>query len=339
MNRKYRTLQAVKRLEYVEPNLNLENQPPHKAPTDTITGHKFDHFKGLSMVLLGAVLWGVSGTAAQVLFQRYGFNPGWLVTVRMCISGLLLLLGVSLGSGPMHTIAVWKDKKDAVRLVLLGIIGLLGVQYSYFASIRYGNAATGTMLQYMGPVFISVYVALRRRRIPSAVQLMALFLALTGAFLLVTNGDWNTLSISPLAVIWGLTSALTVAFYTLYPSGLLQKYGAATITGWGMLIGGIGMSFIAPPWHFTGHNSPGTWWLVSFVVLFGTLIAFYVYIASLKYISASEASLLAAGEPLSASIIAVLFLHVQMGLAAMLGGLCVIVTVTILARKGSTEST
>lgn len=329
------------KLEYVASNLNFENPLPrvsNEKQFSTIVGKKSDHFKGLSMVLLGAVLWGVSGTAAQVLFQRYGFNPGWLVTVRMSIAGLLLLVGISFKSGPMHTLAVWKDKRDVVKLVFFGIIGLLGVQYSYFASIRYGNAATGTMLQYMGPIFITVYVALRRRRMPSISQFTAVFLALTGAFLLVTNGDYHSFSVAPLAVVWGLISAITLAFYSLYPHELLQKYGSATIVGWGMLIGGIGMSFIAPPWHFTGHNSLGTWWLISFVVLFGTLIAFYVYIASLKYISASEASLLSCGEPLSASIIAVAFLHVQMGLSAMLGGLCIIITVTILARKGSTES-
>lgn len=227
-----------------------------------------------------------------------------------------------------------KDKRDALKLILFGIIGLLGVQYSYFASIRYGNAATGTMLQYMGPIFITLYVGLRNRRMPSALQLVAVFLALSGAFLLVTDGNFHTFAVAPLAVFWGLISAVTLAFYSLYPYQLLQKYGSAPIAGWGMLIGGIGMSFITPPWHFSGHSSLGTWWLVGFVVLFGTLIAFYVYIASLKYISASEASLLSCGEPLSASIIAVTFLHVQLGMAAILGGLCIIVTVTILARKG-----
>ncbi|WAH44723.1 DMT family transporter [Alicyclobacillus fastidiosus] len=303
----------------------------------SVAGKKFDHFKGLSMVLLGAVLWGVSGTAAQVLFQRDGFQSGWLVSVRMSIAGMLLLAGVSIKSGPMRTIAVWKDKRDALKLVLFGIIGLLGVQYSYFSSIRYGNAATGTMLQYMGPIFITGYLALRQRRLPSISQFAAVFLALAGALLLVTNGDFHSFSIAPLAFFWGLVSAITLAFYSLYPQVLLQKYDSATIVGWAMLIGGIGMSFITPPWRYTGHSSLGAWWLVSFVVLFGTLVAFYVYISSLKYITASEASLLSCGEPLSASIIAVAFLHVQMGLPAMIGGVCILVTVAILALNRPAE--
>lgn len=325
-------------MRHVESNMDIEDQNPQPLSTtieSALSTKKLDHFKGLSMVLLGAVLWGVSGTAAQVLFQRYGFNPGWLVTVRMSVAGLLLLAGVSIKTGLTSTVSVWKHKPDALKLVLFGIVGLLGVQYSYFAAIRYGNAATATMLQYMGPIFITVYTALHQRRMPNGVQTAAVAMACVGAFLLVTDGNVHSFSVHPQAVFWGLVSALALAFYSLYPQHLLHKYGSANIVGWAMLIGGIGMSFITPPWHFTGHSSFGAWWLVSFVVLFGTLIAFYVYIASLKFISASEASLLACAEPLSASILAVAVLHVHMGLASMLGGLCVLVTVTLLASKRS----
>lgn len=322
-----------------ELEFHFEKQVPHHpstaSPSQIMTSKKFNHFKGLSMVLLGAVLWGVSGTAAQVLFQRDGLDPGWLVTTRMSVAGLLLLIGVSIKSGVVQTIAVWKDRKDALKLLIFGIVGLLGVQYSYFASIRYGNAATGTILQYMGPIFITVYVALRNRRVPGILQIISVFMALTGAFLLVTDGNLHTFSVAPLAVVWGLISAVTLAFYSLYPHQLLQKYGSAAVVGWGMFIGGIGMGILDPPWNFSGHSSMETWWLVSFVVLFGTLIAFYVYIASLKYISAPEASLLGCAEPLSAAVIAVLFLHVQMGISSMIGGVCIIVTVTLLAREGS----
>jgi drug/metabolite transporter (DMT)-like permease len=325
-------------LNYIEANSIVEEQLQKRASESFTSSQKFKHFKGLSMVLIGAVLWGISGTAAQVLFQYYGISPEWLVTVRMSVAGLLMLLGITVTSGIKCTFAVWKEKKDAFKLVLFGIIGLLGVQYSYFASINYGNAATGTILQYMGPVFITIYIALRSRRLPQISQVISVFLAIFGAFLLVTNGDWHRFSISPLAVFWGMISAVTLAFYSLYPKGLLQKYGAATISGWGMLIGGIGMGFIHAPWNFFGENSLNTWLLVSFVVIFGTLIAFYVYIASLQYISATEASVLSCGEPLSATIITVVFLHVHFGWAALLGGLSILVTVTIMARKGPSEN-
>lgn len=283
------------------------------------------------MVLLGAVLWGISGTAAQVLFQRAGVRPDWLVATRMSAAGILLLLCVAFRSGPRSVLRVWTQRGDALRLVLFGIVGLLGVQYAYFASIRYGNAATATILQYLGPVFITVFLSLRQRRLPRASQTASVCLALVGAALLVTDGNFHRFSISPMAVVWGLISAIAVAFYSLYPQRLLEQYGPAATVGWGMLIGGIGISFVSPPWAFVGAGSITTWGLTAFVVLFGTFVAFYVYIASLRYISPGEASVLSCGEPLSASIIAMVSLHVHMGFAAMIGALCVLVTVTMVA--------
>lgn len=49
---------------------------------------KLLHYKGLVMVLVGATLWGLSGTVAQRLFQDEGFTPGWLVTMRLLVSGI-----------------------------------------------------------------------------------------------------------------------------------------------------------------------------------------------------------------------------------------------------------
>lgn len=291
--------------------------------------------KGVAMVLSGAVLWGVSGTAAQVLFQYDQFSPGWLVTIRMIASGLLLLFIGTFHSGPKHVFEVWGHRRDAFRLILFGILGLLGVQYSYFASIATGNAATATLLQYLGPMFITVFLAIRWRRTPNVWESSSVVLALIGTFLLVTDGKWHGLSVPAVSVAWGLMSALTLAFYTLYPSRLLQRYGSTTVVGWSMLIGGVGMACKNLPWHFVGHGTLGAWLLVGFVVVFGTLLAFYLYLSSLRYISPSETSVLACAEPLSAAVVAIVFLNVHMGAAALLGGLCIVTTVIILALKRS----
>ena len=47
--------------------------------------------KGIFLVLIGAICWGVGGTVSQKLFQQYGIDVNWLVTVRLLISGGLLL--------------------------------------------------------------------------------------------------------------------------------------------------------------------------------------------------------------------------------------------------------
>ncbi len=81
-------------------------------------------------------------------------------------------------------------------MLLFGILGMLSVQYPYFAAIKASNTATATVLQYTAPAMIAVWVALRRRRWPSGRGYAAIALAMTGTFFLVTHGDFGALSIS-----------------------------------------------------------------------------------------------------------------------------------------------
>lgn len=287
--------------------------------------------KGIALVLFGTILWGVSGTVAQYLFQNKGFNPEWLVVARLLASGILLLLSSFL-FGKTNIWKIWSSRHSILSILLFGLFGMLGVQYTYFAAIDEGNAATATLLQYLGPVFITAFIALKTKTIPNAKQIFAITLALAGTFFLVTSGNFHELSISKLALFWGLASAVALAFYTLQPIRLLHQWGSAIVVGWGMIIGGVGMSFIHPPWKIVGEISPSSILAIIFVILFGTLIAFYCYLESLKYLSATETSLLGCAEPLSAAVLSVIWLHVPFGIFEWIGSFCIMATIIILAR-------
>jgi len=293
------------------------------------------------MAFTGAALWGISGAAAQVLFQDVGIPPGWLVTIRLlCAGGLLLVIGL-LGPHRREFSRIWTKPGDRMQLIIFAIFGMLGVQYTYFAAIEAGNAATATLLQFLGPVFITVFLAVRLMKWPNLQEFSALALACAGMFLLVTNGSLEELSISTSAVLWGLGSAVTAAFYTLYPKQLLQRWNSLVVVGWGMLIGGLGLSVVNPPWQIGLEIlSVQSLALIGFVILFGTLIPFYLYIESLRYISPAEAGVLNSAEPLCAVIVSVVFLHVSFGLFEAIGALCIIATVVLLTyRPGKRNAT
>jgi drug/metabolite transporter (DMT)-like permease len=149
----------------------------------------------------------------------------------------------------------------------------------------------------------------------------------------VTKGNIHSLSISGSAFTWGILSAFALAFYTLYPGSLLNKWGSLLTVGWGMSIGGIGFSLIHPPWKFQGQWNLTSFLAVVFVIIFGTLIAFFCFMESLKYIRASEASLLACVEPLSAAFLAIVWLQVSFSSAEWIGSLSIIATIFILSTK------
>jgi drug/metabolite transporter (DMT)-like permease len=170
------------------------------------------------------------------------------------------------------------------------------------------------------------------KKLPSLQEIMAIILAMMGTFLIITKGNVHSISISKLALFWGIASAFAAAFYTLQPRRLLNKWSSTIVVGWGMLIGGISFSFIHQPWNFTGEWSIASMFAVIFVVLFGTLIAFHCYLESLKYIKPTEASILSSVEPLSAAFLSVLWLKVALGIVQWLGIVCIIIAIVVLSR-------
>ena len=293
--------------------------------------------RGIIMVLVASTLWGLSGTAAQVLFQHDHFQPGWLVTVRMLFSGAILVLWGLLRQDPTVR-KLPLDRRMWLRLLIFAVVGLLAVQLSYFKAIADGNAASATLLQYLGPPMIVAYIALRHRKLPSRMASFAMILALFGTLLLVTGGQFDQLLVPGRALFWGVISALGLAFYTLQPISMLKQYQSVSVVGWGMLIGGIASLANSPIWRIPVPSITfSDWLLIAFVVLLGTLAAFSLYLASLRYLEPSETGLLATAEPVAAVLVSMLFLNVRLNVLQGIGAICILLAIVQLSR-GSRSS-
>ncbi|GAY77024.1 permease of the drug/metabolite transporter (DMT) superfamily [Sporolactobacillus inulinus] len=143
---------------------------------------------GMTLVLCGATLWGVSGNAAQYLFETQKVSAGWLTSVRMLTAGVLLLAIMQCGKHRQQVWAIWKQRRSASSLVVFGLVGMIGSQYTYFEAVAAGNAATATLLQYLSPVLILLFSILFMRKKPKMIELTAMVIALLGVFFLVTKG-------------------------------------------------------------------------------------------------------------------------------------------------------
>ncbi|WP_010632370.1 DMT family transporter [Sporolactobacillus vineae] len=289
------------------------------------------HLTGVVLVLSGAILWGVSGNVAQYLFHQFAVDPGWMTSVRMLSAGALLLLASGAAGRNPDIFRIWADRSSRNGLLIFGMFGMIGAQYTYFEAVAAGNAATATLLQYLNPALIIIYLLIRGRRRPSGKELSAILLALAGVFLIVTKGHPDQLSIAPAALFWGILSAFGGAIYSMQPAGLLKKWGAAVVVGWGMMIGGAIMCFFYPPWITGVRFTVPVLFCLLFVILFGTFAAFYLYVASLKFLQPIETSLLGCAEPLSSAIVSVLWLRVPFTGFDWLGTACIISVVAVLS--------
>jgi len=101
--------------------------------------------------ILGAGFWGLSGTAAQALFQIYQFPVVALVTIRTLASGLILLIIVRPA----------RPGRPFGPLLGLSILGFAGSQLAYLWAIQFSNAATATLLQFLFLPIVAGYEAVK----------------------------------------------------------------------------------------------------------------------------------------------------------------------------------
>ena len=171
---------------------------------------------GVLITILGGALWGLSGACGQYLFEYKGVTSGWLVPIRLTMAGLTMLLYYIFKERGV-AFRIWKKGRDAAEVMIYGIAGLMLCQYTYFVTIELSNAGTATVIQYLSPVLIMVLVCFMEKRLPRAVEVLSLILAISGIFLIATHGNVHQMVISREALVMGLLSAATVVLYNMQP--------------------------------------------------------------------------------------------------------------------------
>ena len=305
--------------------------------------------RGTALTALGAVLWAFSSACGQFLMQKPSdpFPAEWLASTRILIAGTLL---TAIGAAQNRTAIkeIFKSKKDIAALVLYGVLGFMLAQYSFLIAIKASNAATATVLQYTAPIMIVAIVCIKGRRAPMITEAISIVLAVSGVFQLATHGDPSSLAIKKEALILGLLAAIGMVFFSLLPANLIPKYGSITVTGFGMLIGGIVMLFFARPWRFSVRFDLISVFAYIGLAVLGTTIGYTLYMQGVADIGSAKASLIASIEPVTSAVFAAL-LGTQFRILDLVGMAFIIATIFILSitpkkikisfRSHHTEST
>lgn len=292
---------------------------------------------GIILTLLGATLWGVSGTSVQFVGNFRNMNLEWLLTMRLITAGLLTVLYGWIRQGNA-IFNVFRNWRDMLGLVVFGVFGMALCQYTYFRSIVIAGAGIATVLQYLAPSMIIIYLLMRYGKRPSTGEIISVILALVGTICLMGNNGFSFESFRSDVLFWGLLSAVGVAVYSVSPVRLLATYGTIPIVGFGMLLSGLVAAAL-----FQQPHSYATWdvWTVVGcfnVVFLGTIVSFNAYLEGVKRIGAVPGSILSSIEPISAAFFGWALLGNQFNWVGILGMAMIIATVIIIALEKRGQS-
>ena len=286
---------------------------------------------GTIITLFGASCWGACSVAGKFVMNEKGVDPVWMVTLRLLLAGTILLLMGTLKSKGKGITDIWHDKNSVIRLFAVAAFAFAVCQTTYFAGISYANAGIITAIQQTAPAFVLLWTLFLEKRLPRLSEIVILAVVVFGAFMLSTGGDWNKLSIPLIALILALISAVTSAMYSVMPRPLLIKYGTFPAVGWGMILAGIMLIPIARLWLPSGTWDMQTLLAFGFVVIFGTVVAFGLYLYGITIVGPVRGSIYGLVEPVVATIASALLLHQPLGFAEYIGVAAILTGVASLA--------
>jgi len=220
-------------------------------------------------------------------------------------------------------------RADLPLFALFGVVGLAGVQWSYYESIQRLPVGVAVVIQYTAPVLLLIWARLRGRKVGSRLWLAAA-LALVGCFFAAGAYDAALFQLNTEGVALSVLSAFIFALYFSLAERILRRYDTPTLLVYGFGFALLAWAVFRPLWTLPWTTTPAEIYaLLLGVIVVATVIPFGLTLAAVKLIPAARVGLTATIEPVVAAIAAFLVLGEQLAVLQIAGGAIVVIAILI----------
>ena len=261
-----------------------------------------------TLAIIGHYAYAAGIDTATLLFLRFGISA-------IFIGALLALHGERLPRG-----------KSLTLLVGMGAIGYFGQSFCFLTAIKYASAGLVALLLYLYPTFVVILSALFLKKRITRLKMVALGLATLGIALTVNpqGGQW-------IGILLALSAAMIYAVYIIVGSVVMQKVSAVqsstVIFASAGAVFGVLAAIQRPSWPTTNAG----WLAVGAIALIATVIPVVTFLAGLKRIGPTDASMLSTFEPVVTIFLAAFLLGESLQPVTLLGGGLILAAVLLIA--------
>ena len=280
--------------------------------------------KRLTGILLIAI--SATGFGTLAIFGRFLYADG-LDTLT------LLFLRFTCAASVMTVILILRREplprgRVLAQLIGMGALGYAGQSFTYLSAIKYASAGLVALLLYLYPMIVFILSAIFLREKVTWVKVGAIALALIGTALTVGPAGGQLLGI-----VYAVGSALIYSVYIIVGTGVMKRVSAmqsslVIFTSAAFVYGTLTAINGA---HFPQSNSG--WWSLVGIVVIATVIPVATFLAGLKRIGPTNASLLSTLEPVVTVLLAAWLFAERLEPITLFGGALILVAVVVLTRS------
>lgn len=283
---------------------------------------------GFIFIILSGMCFGALGLFGKLAY-RQSIAPGELLALRYSISAIITGLLITISSPR----SFFMGKFEIISSLLLGVFGYALFSSLFFMSLSKLSASLSVLLLYTYPAMVVILSQFILRERLGRIGLIALAISTLGMFGLVW-GEWTL--VRPIYLLYGIGSAFFYALYIMYSRKYLKDTPAMPSSFFVQLGAGSILSLI----HFQNFERPifilnhHALLIVSMAIIC-SVMAMTLFLAGLRRLTSSEASILSTTEPLFGVIIATVFLDETLSALQLAGGVFIIISMILIAKKNN----
>lgn len=291
------------------------------------------------MALIGsaAFCWGAAATLGKAVFNGYfarhgssvPIDPAVLAQTRTTFSFLILAPVLVLLDPRRHFSA---SPRQIFYALLVGAIGLAGSNYFYYYAIATTTVGVAIVIQYLAPVWVLLYMLLRRKQRATSARIFGVLLAVIGIMLAIGLLGAAPARIRVLGYLAAVAAGLCFAFYNVLSSHLVERLSPVTTMIYAVLGASILWAFIDPPWTLAHTPFTAAQWLflIGFAIL-SMLLPFLLYLMGLRRLDPTSAIVTSCLEPVFAILLAAAFVGEHVSWQQILG-ISLVLSATVLIQ-------
>jgi drug/metabolite transporter (DMT)-like permease len=289
------------------------------------------------MAATAAVLWGINGGISKTILAS-GLSSERLAEVRSLGAALALVAVLALTAPGRLRLT----RRELPYVLAFGIAGLAFVQWFYFLALHRLAIGVALLIEYLAPLLVALWARFFSKETVRRRVWVALGLALAGLALIVNVFGGGT-SLSTAGVLFALAGAFAYATYVLLAEHVVGNRDPVSLLAWGFLFASVFWAILDPWWSFPGHlltsstslqgNLAGwqlpVWTLALLMIVFGTVVPFFLLISALRHLPATRVGIVAMLEPVVGAIVGWVWLSESLGDVELLGAAVVLAAIAL----------
>jgi len=281
---------------------------------------------GILEIIASGITFGFLGLFGKAAYSA-GLSPGELLSFRFLFASILLFLFLFVKNPKLLKL----PKDSLLRSLCLGVFGYAVFSSCYFQALKGLSASLTVLLLYLYPVMVSLGALVLFKEKMSVAAWIALPITCIGMALLVW-GDMNVQD--PTAIVFGVGSAVFYSLYILASRKWLSGVAPLTSTLYIQIGTAIALILFNFEVGFRGLVRSqeiilDAWPILLGISVFSTIIPMLLFLSGLKKLSSAETSILSTTEPLTAILVASLFLSERLTAIQYTGALLVITSLIL----------